>query len=135
MKKLIFSFLLCAGLSSLGFAQEKTIREYKSPEQRAQIMTDKMAEKLSLSASQKSEIYKINLEQAQERAAMREKAQADRKAFSKDLKSKMTDRDARINKILNADQQKVYSELKMQMKRHKGGHRDGAKAPAPDRQQ
>lgn len=60
MKKLILSAILFLGISTIGLSQERPQKEQRSPEERAQKMTDALDKKLSLNASQKAEIYKIS---------------------------------------------------------------------------
>ncbi len=124
MKKTILTALLFMGLATAGFSQEKHQREKKSPEERAQMMTDAMAKKLSLSDKQKSDIYKINLDRAKEMEKFHAKASEDHKKTFGEQKKNFEASEEKINKVLNDDQKKTYADLKAKrqekMKGHKG---------------
>lgn len=127
MKKIIFTALLFMGLATVGFSQDRPQREKKTPEERAQLMTDHLAKKLSLSDKQKSEIYKINLDRAKEMDKSMAKTSAERKQAFEQQKKQFEASDEKINKVLTDDQKKSYAELKAQrmekMKAHKGDFR------------
>lgn len=125
MKKIILAALLLTGITAGSYAQERPERTKKTPEEKAQIMTDHMAKKLALSEQQKTEIYKINLDRAKDMEKTRAQASEDRKKAFSEQKKKFEASDEKINKILNSEQKKAYAELKSQrqekMKSHKGG--------------
>lgn len=121
MKKIILTALLFAGLATTGFSQErpgKHQREHKTPEQRAQHMTEALSKKLSLNDNQKNEIYKINLERAKEMEKLHSSNQKrDKKDFEQGKKL-FEESDKKISKVLNNDQRKQYEDLKAQRKEH-----------------
>ncbi len=77
----------------------------KSPEERAQLRTDKLSESLMLSEGQKSEIYQILLNAENDRMSMKEQKRAERL-------SKLKEVDAKILDVLDEDQSVKYNEIK-----------------------
>ena len=100
-------------------AQQKQERTPQSPEQRAQAMTDRMAEKLSLTDAQKKEIYQINLENAINHQQEMEARKAEREAKKVEIKAQQD----KINKVLTEEQRKQWEEIKLERKdqRRPGG--------------
>ena len=126
MKKFILSVMLFVGITAAGFAQEKPQRVHKSPEERAQKMTDVMTSKLSLSDTQKTQIYQINLERAQ----AIEKLKADKKEIDRaQVKAQFEASDKKITAVLNEEQRLSYAkfkeERKERMKKHRRNHQKG----------
>jgi hypothetical protein len=133
MKKL----LLIAMLFSIGFAavaQKGGQRGSATPEERADRVTNKMAEELSLSEDQKKKVYQINLDHAKKRQAEME---ARRAAMEADMKAQNQE----IEALLSEEQKAKWAEMKAEGKKrmkeeghsrrggpgrgHRGG--DGAK--------
>ena len=104
---------------SLGAAAQQEKRTMPSPEDRAQKMTDRMAEKLSLTEAQKKEIYAINLENANKRQAEMEAQKAERQAKQAEMKAQ----EEKIQKVLTEEQRKQWEEIKLEAKdrRRPGG--------------
>ncbi len=141
MKKIIFTALLFVGFTTLGFSQDRPQREKKTPEERAQLMTDNLAKKLSLTEKQKSEVYKINLDRAKEMDKSFAKSKDERKQAFEQQKKQFEASEEKLNKVLTDDQKKTYAELKAQrmerMKAHKGDFRKkgrGKKAGASEQE-
>jgi hypothetical protein len=126
MKKVIFSIILFTGLATAGFAQERQQRpqgstqgnerrNQLSPEERAQRMTDNMDKQLSLSASQKKNIYQIYLERAQ--AMSNSQASGNRDQASRDNQGSGYRNNAfqaseeRILAVLNNSQRTTYKQM------------------------
>ncbi|MBC7915175.1 MAG: hypothetical protein H7Y07_13740 [Pyrinomonadaceae bacterium] len=125
MKKIILSAILFLGLASTGFSQERAL---KSPEERAQRITDGLDKKLSLTESQKTQIYQINLERAQAMSS----AKGDKKGIDKtQFKAQIEASESRILSVLNTDQRTTYNQLKAErqekMKNHQGDRKKGPK--------
>ncbi|WP_207423015.1 DUF4890 domain-containing protein [Desertivirga brevis] len=121
MKKLILTALLFAGLATAGFSQErqgKHQREHKTPEQRAQHVTDVLDKKLSLNDKQKNQIYKINLERAKEMEKLHSSGEKRDKKDFEQAKKLFQESDNKISKVLNNDQRKQYEDLKAQRREH-----------------
>ncbi|MDB5119958.1 MAG: hypothetical protein JWN56_1176 [Sphingobacteriales bacterium] len=101
----------------ISFAQEKTStdnRERKTPEERAQLMTNGLEKKLALSADQKAKVYQINLERAQKMNEFQSSNSntEDRKKQMEVRKELMEESDRKLVEVLTEDQKKTYQELK-----------------------
>lgn len=118
MKNTILTLLLLVGFTTVALSQNQPQREKRTPEQRAQIMTDRMAEKLSLTDKQKADIYKINLDRAKEMENFHAKASAERKKAFEEQKKIVKETDDKINKLLTDDQKTAYANLKTAQKNH-----------------
>jgi periplasmic protein CpxP/Spy len=126
MKKLILSAILFVGLTATAFSQEQPKRELKSPEERAQKMTDVLAQKLALTDDQKAKVYQINLERAQAMTKMH----AEKKTMDKaEMKAQMEASETKMLGVLNESQKTTYAQMKAErqakMKEHKGPHKKG----------
>jgi hypothetical protein len=128
MKKLFIVALVVVGMTS--FAQERKARperaqmEQMTPEQRNQLHLKKMTLELELNASQQKEMSKIIAEQSTKREARMAERKANKDSAKKQLtaderfakKSQMLDEQIvmkeRMKKILSADQNKKWDELK-----------------------
>lgn len=136
MKKL----LLIAMLFSVGFtamAQRGGQKGNSTPEERAERVTNKMAEELALSEDQKKKIYQINLDHAKKRQvemdARREEMKAKRTEMEADLKAQNQE----IEAVLTPDQKAKWGEVKAEGRKKMeeegrrrrggsgGGHRGG----------
>ncbi|MEJ7779057.1 MAG: hypothetical protein WKF68_05670 [Daejeonella sp.] len=128
MKKIMITAALVASLVTVGFSQDKKERSkagkpaseqtreespVKSPQERAQRSTDALEKKLNLSADQKSQVYALNLERAERMDKMKSDPQFKKDEMPKQ-KSYMEESDKKLNKILSAEQQKSYAEMKKQ---------------------
>lgn len=111
-------------------------RVQKTPEEMAQMKTDRMAQKLELNASQKNQLQALNLRHAQEMKAMRESHKAagektaeDRAKMQEARKASHDNWQAELKSILTTEQFAKYEadhdEMKSSMK-HKRG--EGKKA-------
>lgn len=124
MKRLIFSAILFVGLATTGFSQEMQKRAPKTPEERAQHMTDGLDKKLSLTDAQKTQIYQINLERAQAMDKFRaENTRPDREQVKQQFEASET----KILNVLTDSQKATFNELKAErmekMKEHRMGER------------
>lgn len=104
---------------SLGVAAQQEKRPMPTPEERAQKMTDRLAERLNLSESQKKEIYAINLESAKKRQAEMEAQKSEREEKQAEMKAQ----EEKIQNVLTEDQRKEWEEIKLEAKerRRPGG--------------
>lgn len=98
--------LLMISVSSI--AQQKRGQDRPDPEQRAKMITERMAEQLGLSEEQKAKILAINLENAQQREAQ----MAERKAKMEARKDQAKNQDEAINEVLTEEQRKKWVEIK-----------------------
>ena len=109
MKKLVLSAILVLGITLSGFSQEKPQRTQKSPEERAQRMTDALDKKLSLTENQKQQVYQLNLERAQ---AMQHSKGTGKHQDMSQRKAQFEANESRLLSILNTDQRSAYEQLK-----------------------
>lgn len=117
MKRIVIAILLLAGINSAAFAQDQEqvaapqmgTRQMRSPEQRAQMLTDRLDKKLNLSEDQKKSVYDINLNTAQK---MNDAMQNHDRGAMRSIKQ---ERDDAMQKVLTADQYKQYQEMETAM--------------------
>jgi protein CpxP len=153
MKRLMITAAFIAGLVSFGYSQDKPERTpaergrserpridgmksersrvmppKRSPEQRAQMATDALEKRLSLTADQKAKVYALNLERAEKMEKTMKAQQEFRKAQLQKQKALMEDSDKKLTKILTEEQQKSYQEMKKQS-RERMKSRRGPGAP------
>ena len=105
MKKLMLSAALLLSVAAAGFAQEKRDQKPKSAEEIARLHTDKLAEKLSLSAEQKEQVYALNLEPTQQFPAPHK----EHMPAMKDLREVRQAEEAKLLELLTPEQQKAYT--------------------------
>lgn len=114
MNKWIFATGLMVMISLSTIAQRKG-GERPSAEDRAKRNTERMAEELTLTDTQKKQVLEINLEYAKkneaEMAERRSEAEL-RKAEMESRRAKMKEQDARIQAILTEEQRTKWTELK-----------------------
>ncbi len=117
MKKLIITWLIaCAFLATV--AQPQTARKSRSPQERAELITKKLAEALVLNKTQKEAIYQINLRTAREiNEALKEarsgpRTEDVRTAMREKLRELNQRRSHAIESELSPTQQTQYKELK-----------------------
>jgi protein CpxP len=130
MKKLMFTTLLFFTIGTMAFAQQKADhkKKHKTPEEKAQHLTDKLDKQLTLTPDQKSKIYTISLDGIKEAKSTHVKGE---KADPSVKKAEMEKTDSQISAVLNSKQRKAYQEWKVeQIKKHdkKGHHKDEKKA-------
>ena len=83
-----------------------------TPEERAEKMTHKMVEKLSLNEKQAKSLEKVNLDFAKKREAMFNDNKAERQKNKEAMKKLNDEQKAAIGKILTPEQMKKWEELK-----------------------
>ncbi|WP_411272798.1 hypothetical protein [Daejeonella sp.] len=141
MKNLMITTALVASLISLGYAQGRTertrhvgvrterpdgVRQARTPEQHAQMATDALEKKLSLSAEQKAKVYTLKLERAEKMDKSMKSQREFRETQMKKKNSIMEDSEKELSKILNTEQQKSYDEMKkLSQERMKGRRSQG----------
>jgi Spy/CpxP family protein refolding chaperone len=107
MKKLILSMLAAMIASASLLAQEpmpEPQKPQKSPQERADNMTNRMAKELGLTADQKEKVHAIILKREIERDKAIDEMKKDREAVEAELKT-----------ILNAEQFKKFEEKKKEI--------------------
>ena len=96
---------------------ERAERAKKSPEEMAQLKTERMAQKLDLTATQKNQLQALNLRQAEEMKAMREslKGSEDRTKIREVRKASHDKWQAELKSILTEKQYAQYEADRAQM--------------------
>lgn len=102
MKKIILMLLIAVGFAGVASAQD-TVKGKKSPEQKAEHMTEMLHKKLKLTADQIKQVNSILTERA-----TKMETKESRVAKMRALK----DADDKIEAVLTEDQKKVYAEIK-----------------------
>lgn len=133
MKKLFFAAMTaCCLIAATNLsAQDRPNRGGKpmTAEDMAKFGTERMAEKLKLDDVQKQEVYKLNLEQAQQMQASRaarEAADAEaRKADREKMQQQRAAYDAKLKKLLSEEQYKQWTEDRQAQRGHRPDGRRG----------
>ncbi|EKB48461.1 DUF4890 domain-containing protein [Cecembia lonarensis] len=87
-------------------------REMPKPEQRAERMTNRMAEQLELTDEQKDRIYHINLKNAQERQAEMDARRAEADQRREGRRVQMQEQIKEVESILNPEQAEKWAEMR-----------------------
>jgi periplasmic protein CpxP/Spy len=126
MKKLSFIVLLMSMTFGVSFAQDdvRASARERTPEARAEMMTQRMEKSLSLSTEQTAKIQEINLEHAKKNTALREKYADNREGFRSEMLASHKEREAAYKNVLTNEQfaqyEKAREERMKQWKSHKG---------------
>lgn len=130
MKKLIYAaFAACCLLAAQPSAAQRSAgHRPKSAEEMAKFRTERMTEQLKLDEVQQQQIYRINLEFAQQMRQLHADRKTAEGAARQDDREKMQELqasyDARIKKNLSREQ---YDKWSKSQERHRGAHgRQGA---------
>ncbi len=117
---LMLCLTILGGGINFAHAQNKT-KERPSSEEMATKRTDKLTEVLSLTDSQKDEVYNLILAQAQDKEKVNNTklTQDERHAAMKELHQAF---DAKLKNVLTAEQLTAYETHKAEMKKNKHGH-------------
>jgi RecG-like helicase len=115
MKKWMLIGMAVFTLLSLDLAAQVR-RKMPDVEERARVMTERMAYRLNLSEEQKEEVLAINLQNAKKREAEMQKHREEMNA----RKAEKNAQDEQIKKILTEEQRKQWEEIKMD---HRPGRR------------
>lgn len=110
MKAILLTFALWAGLAVSGYSQNIPLKQKRTPEERARMMTEALDKKINLSAEQESKVYELYLQRAKDTQKMqRERLQAKQERLKKN-KEQLAEQDKKLQNILNEEQYKVYLE-------------------------
>jgi len=96
------------------YAQIDGLKQKKSPEERAQKMSDKMSKKLSLTSDQYNQVYSIMLSHAQQADQIR--SSNDKQSCKEQMKKLRQSTDSQLQAVFTEEQLQKYNELKMMMK-------------------
>jgi len=116
MKKLMVTAAIVISSITISFAQQDKTREQKTPEERAQTITNHMEKKLALTSEQKEKVYQINLERAKNMTEFRNEQMEYRKKQIETRKTLLEQSDNKISAVLTDAQQKTYTDLKADTK-------------------
>lgn len=117
MKSLILMMAILIGVITSGYSQNTEGKQKRTIEERAKLMTESMATKMNLSADQKAKVYQLNLDKIKQMEKLRAENATERKEKFEKQKELRDENDKKLEKILNADQLKVYKEMKANSKR------------------
>lgn len=121
-----------------GAKQDGVKKARKSPEEMAQMRTDKMSEQLGLNAFQKNQLQALNLKQAQEMQAMRgTKKNAENRSQAREARKASHARwQAELKSILSAQQYAKYEANQAEKRSRFEGRQDkGSKENRGPKQQ
>lgn len=104
--------------ASTATAQDQA-KSKKTPIERAQMHTNKMAKELSLTEEQKAKVLEVNIGIAQKNDAIRNDANMTPATKKESLKSTQDARDLQMKTILTEAQYKVYEAKKAEMQAKK----------------
>jgi protein CpxP len=131
MKKIILTVAIALTAFTASYAQ-KGDRNQLTPEQKAERVATNLKEKLSLSDDQKSKVYQLEVDRMKKSAEWRRDSQEAMKSKMESRKAFMKENDEKLEKILTADQKKLYEsmrqERKTNIKDRKGRHHRAEKA-------
>ena len=117
MKKVfsvLFSLLGFILMSQAQSTDSATNLKNSSPEQRAQWQSNAMKSKLGLDDTQYQQVSGINLEYAKKGEEIKNSGGGKFSKYRK-FKSMMSDKDAKLKKVLTPDQYTTYEEMKKEM--------------------
>jgi periplasmic protein CpxP/Spy len=114
MKKtmcIVFLMMVSLGIS---FAQttQTNPREKKTPEERAQLMTDRMVKGLVLNEDQAAKLKEVNLKQARKMDALRAEQAKERQDFRKEAIEVHASAEKEYQAILTPEQYQKYQQHK-----------------------
>lgn len=89
---------------------EGPAKEKKTPEQMAQMRTDRMAKELSLTEAQKEAIHKLNLDESRKRETRMNARQQEMQDARKQAEAEADEYDASMKKILTDKQYREWQE-------------------------
>ncbi|MCE3296455.1 MAG: hypothetical protein K0R65_2169 [Crocinitomicaceae bacterium] len=108
MKTIILSLCLLLG-TQLAFGQEKT-KQRKTPEQRAEMMTNRLSEEVKLTPEQREKIYSINLRSAEKSMKIHKEADLTDEQRKEKLQKHRRDVKKLVMAELTPEQQKTLKE-------------------------
>lgn len=130
MKKILLTLAIVIAGFTATYAQDAG-KTKMTPEQKAEKSTAKLQKELSLTADQKQKIYAIELDKAKKSEVWHAKSKDARKEMKAQHDALKKETDAKLDKVLNAEQKKkldvIQSEKKNKKEHHKG-HKPASKA-------
>lgn len=129
MKRLFFTLAIATlGLTGV-YAQNSTVKQKLTVEQKAQKTSAKLEKELSLTADQKQKVYAIELDKFKKAESLHESAKASKAVIKEKHDRIKKDTDAKLAKVLTAEQSKKLELIKAEKKEHHQGkkHHKGDK--------
>lgn len=123
LKVLLIGLALVVGTSTVS-AQEKT---KKTPQERAEMHTARMANALELTADQRAKVAELNLGIAMKNDAIRNDANMSKEQKQESIKGNNEARMAQLKNILNEEQYKKALEFEAQRKAKKEARQEEMK--------
>ncbi|QHT70395.1 DUF4890 domain-containing protein [Rhodocytophaga rosea] len=123
MKKIMVIIFLMIGSLGISFAQtaQTTPREKKTPEERAQLTTDRMVKGLALNEAQAAKLKEVNLQQAKKMEALKEEHAQERQELRKEATNIHASVEQEYKAILTPEQyQKYQQNREKQVEKRKG---------------
>lgn len=122
MKKAFLVLALLAGSISFSNAQQGGFQQ-RSPEERAKFQTERISERLKLTADQKTKVEAIFLSQNKSMDSLRTAAGqgGDRQAMFQKMQPIREQNDKKIVALLTDDQKKAFATYQEEMRNRMGG--------------
>ena len=119
MKKLFLTLAIAVMGFTASYAQTAAHHEKATPAQKAEKSTAKLQKELSLTADQKNKVYAIELDKFQKAAALHKSGHEAKSAMKDKQKAIKKDTEAKLDKVLNAEQKKKLDALQAEKKAKK----------------
>jgi len=123
MKKLFLTLAIAFIGFTATYAQTAAHKEKTTPAQKAEKSTAKLQKELSLTADQKQKVYAIELDKFQKAESLHKSGHAARQAQKDQQKAIKKETEAKLDKVLNAEQKKkldaVHAEKKAKKEQRK----------------
>lgn len=129
MKKALLAFAFVAGSISFSMAQQgQGGGQQRSPEERAKQQSERLAERLKLSADQKAKVEAIYLAQGKSVDSLRKANEGgDRQQLFQKMQPLREQADKNVAAILTEDQKKEYAKIQEEMRSRMGGGQGGGR--------
>jgi protein CpxP len=128
MKRLFLTLAIAVLGLTAGYAQTSAGKTKVTPAQKAEKSTAKLQKELSLTADQKEKIYAIELDKFQKAERMHKSGHEAKEAQKDQHKAIKKETEAKLDKVLNADQKKKLEVLKTEKKAKKEKNKAAKKA-------
>ena len=134
MKKVLLALVFLAGSVNISHAQQGQGQQ-RSPEERVKMQTERLSERLKLTADQKTKVEAIFLGQAKSMDSLRTAGGqgGDRMEMMKKIRPIREENDKKIKALLTDDQKKAFDTYQEEMKnRMTGGRGQGGRGGQPE---
>lgn len=134
MKKLTLLFLALTLGINLGFSQTKRKEgAHRTPQERAEKVTNKLAETLALSEDQRKRVFEIILERETNREEIRLDQAADKKKKHQQMAARNKKTDDQLKAILSQEQfNKLEQERREKIAKRKENRQGNSKEKSPN---